>query len=328
MQWQMMQRYVQWFGDVASAPITVAPPAPAPDGAVTYLHTDALGSPIARSDSAGNVIARTAYEPYGRTASGNTPTIGFTGHVNDGGTGLVYMQQRYYDPVAGRFLSVDPVITDANTGTSFNRFSYANNSPYKYTDLDGRCAERYTDGSCKVSVDKATGAAGVAAGKRLEGVLNRYDKAVNALSDKSNFKIKDSNGSIVGSMSGKEIKAVWNGTQFKVTNRTFNNGGAGGGTGGTWTGDSFSGRSELSPAAVSAYASAATSRSEDAGVGLSTLAFHELGHETHYGEALTKKYPVTSTISWPREYGASSAGARMAEAVGAPFDCSIPGGCQ
>jgi RHS repeat-associated protein len=138
MQWQMMQRYVQWFGDVASAPVTVAPPAPAPDGAVTYLHTDALGSPVARSDSAGNVIARTAYEPYGRTASGNTPTIGFTGHVNDGDTGLVYMQQRYYDPVAGRFLSVDPVITDVNTGARFNRFAYANNNPFKYLDPDGR----------------------------------------------------------------------------------------------------------------------------------------------------------------------------------------------
>jgi len=29
-----------------------------------------------------------------------------------------------------------------------------------------------------------------------------------------------------------------------------------------------------------------------------------------------------------REYGASSAGSRMANTVGAPFDCSIPGGCQ
>lgn len=48
------------------------------------------------------------------------------------------MQQRYYDPIAGRMLSIDPVITDANTGGSFNRYAYANNSPYKYTDPDGR----------------------------------------------------------------------------------------------------------------------------------------------------------------------------------------------
>ena len=38
----------------------------------------------------------------------------------------------------GRFLSIDPVVTDANTGTSFNRYTYANNSPYKYIDPDGR----------------------------------------------------------------------------------------------------------------------------------------------------------------------------------------------
>jgi RHS repeat-associated protein len=58
--------------------------------------------------------------------------------VNDADTGLTYMQQRYYDPVAGRFLSIDPVTTDANTGGSFNRYVYANNSPYKYVDPDGR----------------------------------------------------------------------------------------------------------------------------------------------------------------------------------------------
>ena len=86
----------------------------------------------------GNVISRTRYEPYGFTASGAAPTIGFTGHVNDVDTGLTYMQQRYYDPVAGRFLSIDPVVTDGNTGDSFNRYAYGNNSPYKYVDPDGR----------------------------------------------------------------------------------------------------------------------------------------------------------------------------------------------
>jgi RHS repeat-associated protein len=58
--------------------------------------------------------------------------------VNDVDTGLTYMQQRYYDSVAGRFLSIDPVLTDVNTGGSFNRYNYANNSPYKYVDPDGR----------------------------------------------------------------------------------------------------------------------------------------------------------------------------------------------
>jgi RHS repeat-associated protein len=41
----------------------------------------------------------------------------------------------------GQFLSIDPVTTDANNGGSFNRYVYANNSPYKYTDPDGRYSE-------------------------------------------------------------------------------------------------------------------------------------------------------------------------------------------
>ncbi len=108
-------------------------------GVPEYVHTDALGSPVARTNSVGTVISRTSYEAYGKTAAGTEPNgIGFTGHVNDPDTGLVYMQQRYYDPIAGRFMSLDPVTTDANTGRSFNRYDYAKNSPYRYVDPDGR----------------------------------------------------------------------------------------------------------------------------------------------------------------------------------------------
>jgi uncharacterized protein RhaS with RHS repeats len=48
------------------------------------------------------------------------------------------MQQRYYDPIAGRFLSMDPISSDADTGDKFDRYAYANNNPYRYTDPDGR----------------------------------------------------------------------------------------------------------------------------------------------------------------------------------------------
>jgi RHS repeat-associated protein len=48
----------------------------------------------------------------------------------------MYMQARYYDPVIGRFYSNDPLgFRDIH---SFNRYAYANNNPYKYTDPDGR----------------------------------------------------------------------------------------------------------------------------------------------------------------------------------------------
>jgi len=50
------------------------------------------------------------------------------------------MQQRYYDPIAGRFLSVDPVVTDANTGKGFGLYTYVDNNPYSKIDPDGRDA--------------------------------------------------------------------------------------------------------------------------------------------------------------------------------------------
>ncbi|WP_081770259.1 RHS repeat-associated core domain-containing protein [Luteimonas huabeiensis] len=37
-----------------------------------------------------------------------------------------------------RFVSTDPVKADPNTGQNFNRYSYANNNPYRFTDPDGR----------------------------------------------------------------------------------------------------------------------------------------------------------------------------------------------
>jgi RHS repeat-associated protein len=46
--------------------------------------------------------------------------------------------QRYYDPLIGRFLSTDPMMADPNNGWNFNRYNYAANNPYKYTDPDGR----------------------------------------------------------------------------------------------------------------------------------------------------------------------------------------------
>ncbi len=104
-----------------------------------YLHTDALGSPVLRTNSSKTVLSGTQYDPWGDHYAGTEPsTIGYTGHVNDKGTGLVQMQQRYYDPLIGRFVSADPVRPDAATAGNFNRYWYANNSPYKYTDPDGR----------------------------------------------------------------------------------------------------------------------------------------------------------------------------------------------
>jgi RHS repeat-associated protein len=84
---------------------------------------------------------RTLYEPYGAPLT--TPREGapsYTGHQYDTSTGMLYAQQRYYDPQLGVFMSPDPMAVDTTSAFNFNRYAYANNSPYKFTDPDGRFA--------------------------------------------------------------------------------------------------------------------------------------------------------------------------------------------
>lgn len=125
------------FGALLALLTGLAEPAQA-QTVVRYVHTDALGSVVALTDESRMVVERREYEPYGAQL---TPAVqdgpGYTGHVQDAGTGLVYMQQRYYDPTLGRFLSVDPVAA-RSAGDNFNRYWYANNNPYRFHDPDGR----------------------------------------------------------------------------------------------------------------------------------------------------------------------------------------------
>lgn len=64
---------------------------------VKYVYTDALGSVVALADEAGSVPERRECEPHGAQL---TPAVqdgpGNTGHVQDAGTGLVYVQQCCY----------------------------------------------------------------------------------------------------------------------------------------------------------------------------------------------------------------------------------------
>jgi RHS repeat-associated protein len=109
------------------------------NGTVTYVYTDPQGTPLAETDAQGNIIATYDYTPYGSIALGTPPSgPGYTGHVVDPETNLIYMQHRYYDPVTGHFLSVDPVMPTAGNTFNFNRYDYVNNNPIDHIDPDGR----------------------------------------------------------------------------------------------------------------------------------------------------------------------------------------------
>ncbi|MBF2020358.1 MAG: RHS repeat-associated core domain-containing protein, partial [Hydrococcus sp. C42_A2020_068] len=60
----------------------------------------------------------------------------YTGYEKDTESGLEFAQARYYNPSHGRFTSVDPLTASATIRNpqTFNRYAYALNSPYKFTD--------------------------------------------------------------------------------------------------------------------------------------------------------------------------------------------------
>jgi len=153
------------------------------DPGMRHYHTDHLGSVrlITRQD--GVLISRHDFMPFGRESTDRFQEAGlgyiyvpvdpmkFTSHERDlldaenvdTGDAVDYMHARYYDPYAGRFLSVDPVCGLVDRPQSWNRYAYALNNPLMYTDPTGRYP-------CKI---KLTGQdakdAGVGDGTEVDG---------------------------------------------------------------------------------------------------------------------------------------------------------------
>lgn len=113
---------------------------------ITDLHTDLSGSPVAATNAGGAVLWRESYRLYGERTQQQAASCSnrpfFHGKPYDADTGLSYFGARYYDPLVGRFMSVDPAGFDEGNLHSFNRYAYGNNNPYRYLDPDGRSAIR------------------------------------------------------------------------------------------------------------------------------------------------------------------------------------------
>lgn len=108
---------------------------------ITYFHVDLVGSPVAATDQSGNLLWKESYRPYGERLlrqDTNTNKLWYAGKPSDPQSGLSYFGARWYDPVLGRFMGVDPVEFKEHNLHSFNRYAYGNNNPYRYSDPDGR----------------------------------------------------------------------------------------------------------------------------------------------------------------------------------------------
>jgi len=108
-----------------------------------WIYPDHLGSPVMEMGANGALVSKEYYTPFGLSTNPSNTThqdsTGFTGHIKDSATGLNYMQARYYDPVIGRFLSIDPVtFLDTGSPSYFNRYRYCSNDPVNCTDPSGQ----------------------------------------------------------------------------------------------------------------------------------------------------------------------------------------------
>ena len=107
-------------------------------GTISYLVTDTLGSVRGALSSTGALTATTSYDAWGdpQTTGGLTSytPLGYAGGYTDP-TGLLYLVNRYYDPVTGQFLSVDPDVRSTN-----EPYGYANGDPVIVSDPTGLAA--------------------------------------------------------------------------------------------------------------------------------------------------------------------------------------------
>ena len=146
---------------------------------VYYLNSDHLGSSVVFNGTSPTVY--TSYDAFGRRRSGSwsggpsaSEMSSIAGVTREGYTGqtmldnleLIHMNGRVQDPVIGRFISADPLITEPMNTQGYNRYSYVENNPLSLTDPSG-FTDNASGPSCtsdKDGIVKCSGSSGDSAG--------------------------------------------------------------------------------------------------------------------------------------------------------------------
>jgi len=108
--------------------------------ALSWLLPDRQDSVCLAVDAGNGAVARDRYLPYGgdRAAPGQVPgDRGWIGGVQDGATGLDYLNARYYDPVTAHFLTTDPLV-DQSSAQVANPYAYGSGDPEQFSDPSGQ----------------------------------------------------------------------------------------------------------------------------------------------------------------------------------------------
>ncbi|MGW3325753.1 RHS repeat-associated core domain-containing protein [Streptomyces virginiae] len=128
----------RYYGDVAMRT----------GGKLTFTLTDHHGTGTTQiTADATQTVTRRKTGPFGE-ARGTQPTAWtgektFVGGTKDNDSGLTHIGAREYDPMIGRFISVDPIM-DLQDSQQLHGYTYSANNPFTYSDPDGL---RYFEGN-------------------------------------------------------------------------------------------------------------------------------------------------------------------------------------
>jgi len=152
------EKTVKYAGIFEYNQLTVPQRISIPDGQISlksgnivfnYYVTDHLGNVRMVFDQDGAVVQNTDYYPFGLEIDRNTPTqtpatrngvnrYNFLGKETQIATGYIDLQARHYDPLIGRFMTIDP---ETEGQLEFSPYHYSFNNPIRFSDPDGRFPE-------------------------------------------------------------------------------------------------------------------------------------------------------------------------------------------
>jgi RHS repeat-associated protein len=104
---------------------------------ISFYHPDHLGSTRLVTDSSASILADLSFRPFGEPIDNSNERFLYTGKELDT-TGNYYFGARYMNPAKlYTFTQPDTILPDVYDPQQINRYSYARNNPYRYTDPTG-----------------------------------------------------------------------------------------------------------------------------------------------------------------------------------------------
>ncbi len=127
------------------------------NGTLYYYRKNLQGDITGIYNAYGTLVVEYEYTPYGAilsTTGSMASTIGsvnpfrYRGYYYDSETGFYYLITRYYDPVVGRFLNADALVSTGQGVLGNNMFAYCLNNPINGADAFGLCSTASGIKSC------------------------------------------------------------------------------------------------------------------------------------------------------------------------------------